>query len=85
MGAHMKTTIELPDSLLEAVREMARREKSTLKALMERALHRLLEESGQEPAFKLRRVSFRGEGLQPGLESASWERIRELSYEGRGT
>ncbi len=32
----------------------------------------------------LRRASFKGGGLQPPLEGASWERIRDMSYESRG-
>ena len=85
MVSHMKTTIQLPDSLLEDVRQLARKERTTLKALMEEALRRLVSEHRQRGEFKLRKATFRGQGLQPGLEDASWERIRDLSYEGRGT
>ena len=85
MVIHMKTTIQLPDSLLEDVRQLARKERTTLKALMEEALRRLVSEHRQRGEFKLRKATFRGQGLQPGLEEASWERIRDLSYEGRGT
>ena len=31
------------------------------------------------------RVTFRGEGLQPGVAEGGWERIRDLAYEGRGS
>jgi hypothetical protein len=30
--------------------------------------------------FKLRRASFKGQGLQPDQRSASWESLRELAY-----
>jgi hypothetical protein len=32
----------------------------------------------------LRRATFKGRGLQAGVEGASWERLREMAYEGRG-
>ena len=32
----------------------------------------------------VRRQGRRGKGLQPHLEGAGWDRIRDLSYEGRG-
>lgn len=84
MGAHMKTTIEIADSLLEDARKLAVRERTTLRALIEQGLRRLLaERSGKKP-FRLRRVTFRGKGLQAGVADATWDRIRELAYEGRG-
>jgi hypothetical protein len=38
----------------------------------------------EEKAFRLRRASFTGQGLQPSMEDASWETLREMSYKGRG-
>ncbi len=35
-------------------------------------------------AFRLRKASFKGKGLQPGAAGASWERLREMAYEARG-
>ena len=40
--------------------------------------------SRRSGAFRLRKASFKGQGLQPGVAGASWERIREMAYEGRG-
>ncbi len=34
--------------------------------------------------FKLRPASFKGQGLNPRLEGAGWDRILDLSYEDRG-
>ena len=34
--------------------------------------------------FRLRKATFKGNGLQPHLAGTPWEKIRELSYEGRG-
>ena len=80
----MKTTIEIPNSLLEEARKLASREGTTVRALVETGLRRVLVERKKRGTFKLRNASFKGNGLQPGVADASWERIREMAYEGRG-
>ncbi len=81
----MKTTVEISDSLLEEARKLAAREGTTLKALIEQGLRAVVAERRQRVgAFRLRKASFKGDGLQPGVAGAGWERIREMAYEGRG-
>jgi len=80
----MKTTVEISDPLLREARALAAREGITLRALLERGLHRVIAESKRSAAFRLRDASFKGEGLRPELRDAQWERIRDLAYEGRG-
>ncbi len=84
MVNRMKTTIQIPDSLLKEARKLANEKHTTLKALIEEGLRRILSERKRRGRFKLRKVTFRGKGLQPHLEGATWDRIRDLSYEGRG-
>jgi Arc/MetJ family transcription regulator len=86
MGAHMKTTIEISDALLQAAKRMAAERGTTLRTIVETALRRHLEAaSDQAPTrLRLRRHSFRGRGLQPGLSESDWSAIRERAYEGRG-
>lgn len=84
MVSHMKTTIQIPDSLFEEARKVARRERTTLKALVEQGLRRIVSEHKRHHEFRLRKAAFKGHGLHPHLAGASWEQIRELSYEGRG-
>jgi len=84
MGVCMKTTIDIADSLLEAAKARAAAEGTTLRALVEEGLRRVLEQRERQGPFQLRRASFAGRGLQPGVREGSWERIRELIYEGRG-
>jgi hypothetical protein len=81
----MKTTVHIPDSLFEEARKVARRERTTLKALVEEGLRKILRERGerQPGGFKLRPASFKGQGLNPGLEGTGWARILDISYEGR--
>ena len=80
----MKTTVEISDPLLRETRRVAAREGVTLRTLIERGLHRVVTETKPGAPFKLRRVSFKGKGLQPDVRDASWQRIRDLAYEGRG-
>ena len=80
----MKTTIDIPDPVLDEVRKLAEREGTTVKALVERGLRRVLTDDRKRSAFTLRKASFKGRGLRPELENASWDRLRELAYEGRG-
>jgi Bacterial antitoxin of type II TA system, VapB len=84
MASHMKTTIQIPDSLFEEARKVAQREHTTLKALVEQGLRRTLAERKRRGGFRLRKATFKGRGLQPGVAGASWEQIRDLSYQGRG-
>jgi hypothetical protein len=80
----MKTTIEISDALLREARKVAAQQGITLRALVERGLHRVLAETKQRPPFRMRDGSFGGEGLHPDVRDLSWDEIIELSYEGRG-
>ena len=80
----MKTTVEISDPLLQRARQTARREKTTVRQLIEEGLRRVLAERRQRGPFRLRKASFRGDGLQPELAAAGWDRIRDRAYEGRG-
>jgi hypothetical protein len=81
----MKTTVEISDSLLREARKLAAREGVTLRTLVERGLHRVISETSQGTPFRLRRASFKGKGLNPDLQDASWERLRDLAYQDRGS
>ena len=80
----MKTTIEISDTLLEAARQVSRREKTTVRSLVEEGLRKVIAEREGSRTFKLRKATFKGNGLQPQVAGASWDRIRDLIYEGRG-
>ncbi len=80
----MKTTREISDPLLREVRKLAAREGVTLRTLVERGLRRVVNERRPGTPFRLRRASFKGRGLQVDLQNASWDTLRDLSYEGRG-
>lgn len=63
---------------------MASRERTTVRALIEEGLRRIITERKKKRRFRLRRATFKGNGLQPQVAGASWERIRDMAYEGRG-
>ena len=79
----MKTTVELPDSLLREAKRVALRERTTVRALIERGLRSVLR-GRQGAAFTLRKASFRGDGLLAGQSLGDWDTIRDLAYAGRG-
>ena len=58
----------------------------TLRLVIEAALRRHVEAAADERHSRpgLRRRSFRGRGLQPGLSESEWATIRERAYENRG-
>jgi hypothetical protein len=84
MVSYMKTTVQIPDSLFEEARKVANRERTTMKALIEEGLRRIISQRKRRNGFRLRKATFKGNGLQAHLAGASWDQIRELSYEGRG-
>jgi len=84
MVSCIKTTIEISDSLLAAAKELAARERTTLRALVEAGLRRVIDEREQQPPFQLREVTFGGKGLSPEFRDAGWEKIRDAIYEGHG-
>ncbi len=80
----MKTTLVIADPLFKEVKAMARREGTTIRALVERGLQMVLHERRKPQTFKLRDVSFGDNGLHADAQDLSWEEILARSYEGRG-
>ncbi len=80
----MKTTVEISEPLLNEARRMAASEKTTLRALLEEGLRKVLEHRRPRRSFRLRKATFRGRGLQAGVADADWETVREMAYKGRG-
>jgi Bacterial antitoxin of type II TA system, VapB len=80
----VKTTLDIPDPLLREARKIALREHTTLRALVEQGLRKIIAERKATRPFRLRRVTFKGQGLVPELDWNDWDKIRDLAYEGRG-
>lgn len=78
MGSLMKTTIEMSDPLFKSAKELAQRSQTTLRALIEEGLRRVISDSQvkTKSAFKLKDASVGGKVvLMP--EPAQWQRLEE--------
>ena len=67
MLSHMRTTIDINDALLRAIKARAARERKTLKEIFEQALRAFLANPapvGHAPPLPV----FRGQGMQPGVD-----------------
>ena len=80
----MKVTVDISDPLLREVRKIAARDLTTLRALVEQGLRKIMAERKAARRFRLRKVTFKGRGLLSELRDADWDKIRDLAYEGRG-
>lgn len=62
MGAHMKTTIDVSDALFDAAKTLALQRQTTLRALVEEGLRRVIADArpAAKAAFKLKNASVRG-------------------------
>ena len=81
----MKTTLDIADPLFAEAKRIAARDGETLRSLVEQGLRKVLaERSRKAKPFKLRDASFKGAGMTPEFEGASWDKIRDAIYEGRG-
>ncbi len=80
----MKTTIELPDELLEQVRGVARREGATLRGLVEEGLQRTLEARRRVMRRRLDFPTYGGSGLTAEFQGVPWNRIRDEVYREHG-
>ena len=78
MVAHMKTTIEIADSLLLRAKARAREKRITLRSLIEQSLAATLDQPVREA--RVEPVTFKGKGLSREFEGASWDQIRNAIY-----
>ena len=78
MVTHMKTTIEIADSLLLRAKARARERRVTLRSLIEESLASALDQPSD--AREVQPVTFRGNGLSREFQDASWDRIRDEIY-----
>jgi hypothetical protein len=77
----MKTTIHIADALFDEAQALAAKRKTTLKALVNEGLRKVIDEAKTAKPFKLKDGSFRGgRGLQPEFENATWAEIRAAAY-----
>jgi Bacterial antitoxin of type II TA system, VapB len=78
MGAHMKTTIDVSDVLFNSAKRLAHSKQTTLRALVEEGLRRVLADSQTKakPAFKLKDASVRGKEILIS-DPQRWQQMEE--------
>ena len=81
----MKTTIDIPDALMERCRAVIGCDRVTFRSLVEEGLDRVLADREERKPFTLKDVPVRGGGFQPGFDESDWPRIRDAIYEGHGS
>lgn len=79
----MKTTVEISEAVLAQARRVARAERTTVRALIEEGLRKVIAARSRRSAFRLRDASYKGRGLRPELAGAPWETFRDAIYKGR--
>lgn len=81
----MKTVLDIPDHLLRDAGDVAVRDNTTLDALVEQGLRKIVTERSGARQFRLRDASFGGDGLAEELQAADWQVLRDLAYESHET
>ena len=84
MVALMKTTVDIAEPLLVEAKRIAAEQGTTLRELVEQGLRSAIEQRRDRGPFRLRDGSVSGSGLRPEVADGSWQRIRDLAYDGRG-
>jgi hypothetical protein len=86
MGSHiMKTTIEIADDLFERVQGLARKEKTTFRAITEQGLRLMLDKKqAKSKKWQWKPLVVQGGSLTDEFKNASWEKFRDEIYKGHG-
>lgn len=86
MGTHIvKTTIEIADDLFERAQELAKKEKTTFRALTEQGLRMVLNGNENKKKKLPPLPTVNGGGFTEEFKRMSWQEIIDESYRGRGT
>jgi len=85
MRRHMRTSIDIPEPLLRQARAVARKRKTTLRAVFLDGLRQAVAaESPSRAPYALPDATFGAGGVHEGIDLSDWDRVRELAYSGRG-
>jgi Bacterial antitoxin of type II TA system, VapB len=76
----VKTTIDIADDLLKRSQQLAKREGTTLRAVLEEGLRLVLKERRTPASRSFRFPTFGEGGLSTEFSDADWEKIRTTIY-----
>lgn len=82
--SNMKTTIDIPEPLLQEAKLLAAARSTTLRALVEAGLRHVIREQREANNFCLRDARVGGLGLSAEYQGANWDPIRDAIYRGHG-
>jgi len=74
----VKVTVDIPNSLYRRANRHAADQGITFRKIVESGVLTIVEQERPEAPFRLRKASFAGDGLLPGL---TWDEIREGGYD----
>ncbi|MDH5719703.1 MAG: DUF6364 family protein [Spirochaetia bacterium] len=80
----MKTTLHLPNPLLEDAKKTAKKEGTSLTKLVQKALQEYIQKKTGKKTHKLKENHFKGNGFTDPSLDGNWDKIREIIYEKRG-
>lgn len=63
----MRTTVDIPDALLDRARERARRDGTTLRQILNEGLRTFLDDARRGPPERFELPKYGSGGLQPGI------------------
>lgn len=69
---------------MKEAKRIAARENTTVRELVELGLRRVVQERARRRPFRLKKVSFGGEGLQQRVRDLGWDGVLAAIYESRG-
>ena len=78
MGAHMKTTIDISDALFASSKTLAQQRQTTLRALIEEGLRRVLRDAkaNSQLAFKLKDARVHGQEILMS-DPRDWQKLED--------
>ena len=82
MLRHMRTSIDMPDALLDDARRLAQDTGVTLRELVIQGLREVVVrcQASQTHGYRLPACQVGGQGLQPGVADLRWESLRDLVH-----
>jgi len=76
----VKTTVDIADDLLKRSQQLAKREGSTLRAILEEGLRLVLKNRRTPASYSFHFPTFGKDGLNAEFRDADWEKIRTTIY-----